>query len=114
MHYLLLLHMTESEADYSPEGMKPWEDYTNALMEAGCFIDAAALHPAATGKIVRVDGGNPVTTDGPYAETKEQLGGYYVIDCETEEEAVQWAARVPSAVRGDPVEVRPVVAFDEQ
>ena len=69
-----------------------------------------ALHPTQSAKTVRLREGEQLVTDGPFAETKEQLGGYYLVDVETEEEAVRWAAKIPSAPYGS-IEVRPVMVF---
>ena len=74
--------------------------------------EGAALQPVSTATSVQLRGGKPVITDGPFAETKEQLGGYYVFDCKNLDEALEWAARIPSARYGT-VEVRPVMEFDE-
>jgi hypothetical protein len=68
----------------------------------------AQLQPATTATTVRVDGSDTLTTDGPFAETKEALGGYYLVEAETLDEAIEWAAKIPSARFGH-IEVRPVV-----
>jgi hypothetical protein len=81
--------------------------YTEALGEAGVMRGANRLAPAATGHTVRVAGGAPQVLDGPYAETREQLGGYYVIEVADMAEALRWAARCPGAAHGV-VEVRPL------
>ena len=73
-------------------------------------VAGEALHPTQSAKTVRLRDGEQLVTDGPFAETKEQLGGYYVIDVETEEEALRWAAKMPSAPYGS-IEVRPVMVF---
>jgi hypothetical protein len=80
------------------------------MKEAGVLRAGEALHPIATAKSVRRDGGAPLVTDGPFAETKEQLGGFYVIEVESEAEALEWAQRVPAL---GTVEVRPVIAWNE-
>ena len=66
-----------------------------------------ALQPTSTARTVQVKDGNLVTTDGPFAETKEQLGGYYILDCKDWDEAVAWAAKIPAAQSGT-IEVRPI------
>jgi len=86
--------------------------YTNELREAGAYVAGDALQPTTTAKSVRLRDGERLTTDGPFAETKEALGGYYLIDVETDEEAQDWAAKIPSARVGT-IEVRPVVVFPE-
>ena len=86
--------------------------YTNELREAGAFVAGDALQPTNTAKSVRLRGGERLTTDGPFAETKEALGGYYLVDVESDEEALEWAAKIPSARYGT-IEVRPIVVFPE-
>jgi hypothetical protein len=86
--------------------------YTNELREAGAYVAGDALHPTDTAKSVRVRDGERLTTDGPFAETKEALGGYYLVEAASDEEALDWAAKIPSARFGT-IEVRPVVVFPE-
>src|SRR5438105_4073253 len=110
MHYLLLIHddeqrwaaMTEEEqtAIYSEYAALAGE-----LSERGSYVGGAPLHPTATATTVRVRDGEEVVTDGPFAETKEQLGGFFLIEAGSTEEAVASAARVPAARYGS-VEVR--------
>ena len=71
-----------------------------------------ALHPTSTATTVRVRDGKTSTTDGPFAETKEQMGGYYVVDCKNLDEAIQWAAKIPQR-RYRSIEVRPIVDFSQ-
>jgi len=83
---------------------------------ADAIIGGEALHPTATATTVHVEGGKggkPVFTDGPYAETKEVLGGFYLLQAADLDEALQWAQQIPGAWHGK-VEVRPLVEFDEQ
>jgi len=97
------------------DAAKHFEDYrefTAAIRESGHFVGCNRLLPPATATTVRVRQGKVSTTDGPYAETKEQLGGYYLIEAKDRDEAVQVAARIPGAWIGS-VEVRPV-AEDEK
>jgi hypothetical protein len=86
--------------------------YTNELREAGAFVAGDALQPTATAKSVRLRDGERLTTDGPFAETKETLGGYYLVEAASDEEALDWAAKIPSARFGT-IEVRPVVVYPE-
>jgi hypothetical protein len=81
------------------------------MKEKGVLAGGEGLQPPATAATVRVRDGRPITTDGPYAETKEMLGGFYVVDCATREEALEWAARIPDA-RSGCVEVRPVIDYE--
>ena len=82
--------------------------FTNELREAGALVTADQLQPSTTATLVQVRDGETLTTDGPFAETKEQLGGYYLIEAESLDEAIEWAAKIPSA-RGGTIEVRPVM-----
>jgi hypothetical protein len=76
------------------------------------MVSGEGLQASPTSKTIRVENGEQVVTDGPFAETKEQLGGFYVIECASMDEALDWAARVPSAEQGS-TEVRPVIAYEE-
>jgi hypothetical protein len=82
--------------------------YTEDMREKGVFVEGAPLQPTATATTVRERDGERLVTDGPFAETKEQLGGYYVIEVESIDDALDWAARIPSAKLGS-IEVRPVL-----
>ena len=85
--------------------------YTQQLHESGHYVAAAPLQPVATAASVQVRNGKSIVTDGPFAETREQLGGYYLVECKDLDEALKWASEIPSVHRG-PVEVRPIMAFD--
>jgi hypothetical protein len=106
VQYLLLINDEESDdrVDLMPEYMA----YTQALRDAGALVDANQLQPAGTATTVRVRNGETLVTDGPFIETKETLGGYYLVDVETLDEALEWAAKIPSARFGH-IEIRPVV-----
>ncbi|MGB3186436.1 MAG: YciI family protein [Ornithinimicrobium sp.] len=113
MKYMLLLHGDPAEApadetDPGSEEMQRWFAYTDALVQAGAMVGGEALHGTETATTVRVTEGNRVVTDGPFIEAKEALGGYYVIDVDDLDAAIDWAARVPSVTYGA-VEVRPVM-----
>ena len=84
-----------------------WGAYTQALIQAGVMVGGAALHPAHTATTLRMHEGRRDLHDGPYAESKEQLGGFYLIDVPDLDAALVWAARNPAAATGA-VEVRPV------
>ncbi len=113
MQYIILIYGDERQfaqmAD--PEAGKrmyaEYKAYSAALVEAGVIRGGSELKPTAMATTVRVRGGKTVSTDGPFAETKEQLGGYYVIDVPDLDAAVGWAARCPSAAFGS-IEVRPL------
>ncbi|HKE53236.1 MAG TPA: YciI family protein [Actinomycetota bacterium] len=118
MQYLLLIYGDENAWEgMSPEdqaeGMKGWVDYTQWLKDTGAHVAGDALQPTTTATTVRVRGGETLTTDGPFAETKEQLGGYYLIDVDNLDDAIAAAARCPGAFGGT-MEVRPIQAFDEE
>lgn len=85
-----------------------WGAYTQALIDAGVFVSGEALHASDSATTLRVKGGARDIHDGPYADTKEQLGGYYIIDVPDLDSALMWAARNPAADRGA-VEIRPIV-----
>ena len=102
-------------ANVSPEDgakmMKAYEDYTQAIQSAGVMEGGEGLQPTNTATTVRVHNGEISTTDGPFAETKEQLGGFYILNCKDLDEAIEWAAKIPGA-RGGSIEVRPVIEFE--
>ena len=117
MHYVLLIYGDESRAlQMTPEEiresrsavMPEWLQLFDDLQKAGVLVDGNELDTSGTARTVRVRDGEQLVTDGPYAETKEALGGFFLLDCENLDEAIEWAARVPSAKRGV-IEVRPVV-----
>jgi hypothetical protein len=113
MRYLFLIYENEATAPQDQAEFNRWVDYTERLKASGCYRGGEALQPTSTATTVRVKNGKTLTTDGPFAETKEQLGGFYLVDCKDLDEALKWAAQIPSADRG-PVEVRPIMEFGEQ
>ena len=113
MHYMLLIYGTgeawESLSDAEQEAMyQEYYAFSNDLREQNKLLGANELQPTTTATTVTVRDGDAVVTDGPFAETKEALGGYYLIEAESLDEAIEWAARIPSARTGK-IEVRPVV-----
>jgi hypothetical protein len=90
--------------------MAAYYAFTNDSRAAGVNRGGEALQPTSTATTVRVRDGKTVTTDGPFAETKEQLGGYYLFECKDLDEAIQWAAKIPGAKFGS-IEVRPIWEF---
>jgi hypothetical protein len=112
MRYLILIYENEATTPQDESEFQKWIEYTTRLRESGAWLGGEALQPTATATTVRVKNGKMVTTDGPFAETKEQLGGYYMVDCKNLDEALKWAAQIPSAGRG-PVEVRPIMEFPQ-
>lgn len=111
--YMLLIYGSSVRTP-SPEemaaAMPRWNDYTQSLQDAGVMRAGDALHGPESATTVRVRGGETQFTDGPFAETKETLGGYYLIECEDLDTALGHAARMPNIDSGS-VEVRPVVDF---
>lgn len=110
MRYMLLIYAPEAADPEPPDPavMKRWYDYSAELDESGAMLAGDALQPTATATTVRNRDGERHVTDGPFAETKEVLGGYYLIDVDSLDEALDWAARCPGADHGS-VEVRPVL-----
>ncbi|GAB2974411.1 YciI family protein [Amycolatopsis acidiphila] len=107
MKYLTMIYVDESvPADYTRMS-SDYEDYTRQLVEAGVLKDGARLLASSTATTVRVRDDEELFTDGPFAEAREQLGGYYVFDCANLDEALKWAAQCPGAREGA-VEVRPL------
>ena len=113
MQYMLLIYNAEEDwASMSEDERNAvYGDYltfTNAIRESGNFVDGAPLQPTSTATAVRVRGGEQLVTDGPFADTKEQLGGFYLVEAENVDEAIEIAARIPGARYGT-IEVRPVM-----
>lgn len=115
MRYVLLIYAEESPAQPSKEEMDAvmaeWWAYDGAVRDAGIYVAADALQASQTATTVRVKGDDRIVTDGPFAETREVLGGFYVIDVPDLDTALDWAARCPGAKTGS-MEVRPVIEFD--
>ena len=116
MEYLLLIYANETDDPRpgTPEGDKFMNDYwayTDEVKKKNLMLGSNALQGVSTATTVRVRGGKTQTTDGPFAETKEQLGGYYLLDCKDLDEAIEYAAKIPSAAHGT-IEIRPIMKFD--
>jgi hypothetical protein len=114
MRYMLLVYSTEG-----PDGLPPEEEkriragHAAVIGEStrkGVLIGAEPLVPTSTATTVRMQDGKPLVLDGPFAETKEQLAGYYIIDCKDLDEAIDWAARIPTECQGRQgcIEIRPL------
>lgn len=116
--YLLTLYENEksyegkSEADMA-KLMGEYDVFTESIKKSGNYVGGEALQPVATATTVRVRDGKRLTTDGPFAETKEQLGGFYLVKAKSIDEAIAIASRIPAAKTGC-VEVRPCIDFSEQ
>ena len=116
MQYLLMIY--QSEAEYgkidAATGKKMMEEYgafTQSIIQSGNFKAGDALQPTTTATTVRVRDGKTLTTDGPFAETREQLGGYYLVEAKDLNAAVAIAARIPGAKTGS-IEVRPIRVYN--
>ena len=105
----------KAQASASPEDMEAvmgvWFQYDDQIRKAVKVIGGNALQPTSTATTVRGKDGQTITSDGPFAETKEQLGGYYLIDAKDLDEALEWAAKMPNIPSGGTVEVRPIMVF---
>jgi hypothetical protein len=114
MRYLLLIY-TEEPTETVPdevtaEEMKGYDAFTREVRDRGILEAGEALHPTASATTVRVRDGQIVTTDGPFAETKEALGGFYLVNAKDLDEAIELAAKIPGARHGS-IEVRPIFDF---
>jgi hypothetical protein len=112
MKYMLLMYANESQApQLTPEELKSvtqaWMAFMKEGQDAGVLLSNNGLSPTANSTTVRVREGKTLTTDGPFAETHEQLGGFSLVECKDLDEAVSWAAKIPHAKYGS-VEVRPL------
>ncbi len=112
MKYLLLIYGDEAAMQAAPEAAgqqmhAAYEAYTQAMVQAGVMVGGERLRPSSTATTVRMTEGRTQVLDGPYAETKEQLGGYYVIEAADLDTALAWAGRCPGATHGI-IEVRPI------
>ena len=117
MRYLLLIYAQEA-----PEGslsekereayMGQWLGFTEEFQKSGTMRSGEPLQPTATATTVRLRDGKRVTSDGPFAETKEQLGGYFIIEADNLDTAIEWSSRMPHLPWGGSVEIRPIMEFN--
>ncbi len=116
MKYMFLIY-SDPTAGPSPESpefgaeMQQWFSYSQELGESGLMLGGEGLQGADTATTVQVRDGATITADGPFAETKEVLGGFYLVDAKDLDEAIAWAAKIPNVGYGS-VEIRPVMEFD--
>jgi len=114
MRYMMLIYSRESPDGPSPEDAREIRARHRQVIEAasrkGILRGAEPLAATATATTVRSDGERTLVTDGPFAETKEQLAGYYILDCENLDEAIEWATKIPSGCKGREgcIEIRPM------
>lgn len=116
MKYLLSIYADEKGvATATPEQIQQTIDaynvFTQEVRDKGIFLSGEGLEPTSAATTVRVRNGETLTTDGPFAETKEQMNGYYLLECNDLDEAIEWAGKIPGAMQGS-VEVRPVLDYD--
>jgi hypothetical protein len=115
--YLLSVHSVEGEVrepttdEEMQESWKRIQALNEELKSAGAWVFSARLHEPDTATVVRMSGGEVLTTDGPFAESKEHLGGFYIIEAENLDAALAWASKATAAV-GRPIEVRPLAASE--
>ena len=112
MEYMLMIYVNEAgwpklSKAQQEQGMAAYTAYTEAMQRAGVFKSGGRLHPSASAATVRAADGKPGVLDGPYADAKEQLGGFYIVDVADREAALSWAQRCPGAGHGA-VEVRQI------
>ena len=117
MKYLCLIYDDEAKLEAMPKEesdafMGEYFSFTEDIRRSGHYVSGEALHPVAAATTIRMRNGKLGTTDGPFAETHEQLGGFYLIEARDLNEAIQVASRIPS-VRTGSIEIRPVVNFEE-
>jgi hypothetical protein len=117
MQYMLLIYDNEKafanlSRDQLGRVMQDYGEFTQGIVKSGHFRAGSQLQPTSTATTVREKSGQAVTVDGPFAETKEQLGGYYLVECKDLDEALAIAKRIPS-VRSGSIEVRPLVPMSE-
>lgn len=114
MRYIMLIYSSETRDGLSPDDAERlkaahWRTMDEASRK-GVLLGAEPLGPTASATTVRMQDGKALVTDGPFAETKEQLAGYYILECENLDEAIEWAAKIPTVCRGGEgcIEIRPM------
>ena len=117
MRYALLIYGDETGLETATEEqmgavMAAYRGFTREVTDKGIMLGGEALQPTPTATSVRVRDGETLTSDGPFAETKEQLGGFYLLECKDLDEAIEYAAKIPGAASGS-IEVRPIQEYPE-
>jgi hypothetical protein len=114
MRFMMIMMPNIPDGDWapSPEAIAAMSKYNDELTKAGVLLALDGLAPPSSGARVSFTGGQPKITDGPFAEAKEVIGGYWLIQARSKEEAVEWASRCPAA-DGDVIEVRPIYELDD-
>ncbi|NQW21952.1 MAG: YciI family protein [SAR202 cluster bacterium] len=118
MKYLLLIYDNEqANINKSPEDMSntmaEWNAYMDDLQKTGKILAGEALQPTMTATTVRAGNPAPLATDGPFAETKEQLGGFFMLEATDLDDAIAWSGKMPHIAHGGTVEIRPIMEFDQ-
>ena len=114
MRYMFLIYSQEKADSLTPEQIENLMSSHAAVMDEtaqkGILVAVEGLKPTSMATTVRMNGSTPITTDGPFAETKEQLAGYYILECQDLDEAIEWAKRIPTSCKGGEgcIEIRPV------
>ena len=116
MKYLLSIYADEkglasATSEQIQQTIDAYNSFTQEVKDKGIFLSGEGLEPTSSATTVRVRNGETLTTDGPFAETKEQMNGFYLLECNDLDEAIEWAGKIPGAARGS-VEVRPVLDYD--
>jgi hypothetical protein len=116
MQYMLMCYFDEKRWNALPDAqrdsiMRKYAEFTQGVIDSGHFRAAGKLQPTATTTTVREKNGHSVITDGPFAETKEQLGGYHIVECKDLDEAISLARRIPTLPAGGTIEVRPMAPW---
>ena len=118
MRFLMMMipavYQHDTPADFVPpvDAVETMTKYNKELQKAGVMLSAEGLHPPVSGARVRFGGAKPSVTDGPFAESKELIGGYWIISVKSREEAIEWAKRVPAG-KGDMIELRQIYDMED-
>ncbi len=117
MKYLLLIYDNEQanmsmSSEEMAKNMDEWFKYADDLQKSGKLVAGEALQPTMTATSVRTGNPAPLATDGPFAETKEQLGGFYMVEAADLDDAIAWSGKMPHIAHGGTVEIRPIMVFD--
>ena len=117
MKYMLLMYANEAEAPKTPEEVQvvapAWTAFSQEASAAGVLLSNNGLEPIVSATTVRVREGKTLITDAPFAETHEQLGGYYLLECKDLDEAIRWAQKIPTAKYGS-IEIRPLNQWSQK
>src|SRR5262245_11912576 len=106
MKYMVLMYANKSDVPQTSEEIQAWQALRKEIRASGVYVDSGGV-PVATTTTVRIRENKTLITDGPFAETHEQLGGYFVLDCKDLDEAIRWAEKIPAAKYGS-IEIRPL------